>query len=80
MASYTYIGDSGPDGVVVGVSTTSKVAFGGATPVAISALTSYATSAVGTASSTDVSLSPADFALDSSRRRAATKSQSAGLR
>jgi hypothetical protein len=54
MANYTYLGDSGPDGVVIGVSTTSKVAFGGATPLAISALTSYATSAVGTASSTDV--------------------------
>lgn len=54
MANYTYIGDSGPDGSVIGVSTTSKIAFGGATPVAISALTSYATSLVGTASSTDV--------------------------
>lgn len=54
MAAYTQIGDNCPDGIQIGVSTTSKVAFGGGTPVAISALTSYATSLVGTASSTDV--------------------------
>lgn len=54
MPSYTQIGDNGPDGIQIGVSSTSKVAFGGGTPVAISALTSFATSAVGTASSTAV--------------------------
>lgn len=52
MPAYTQIGDNGPDGVQIGVSSTSKVAFGGGTPVAVSALTSYATSDVTTASST----------------------------
>lgn len=54
MVAYTQIGDNSPDGVQIGVSTTSKVGFGGKAPVAISALTSYATSLVATASSTAV--------------------------
>lgn len=52
MPAYTYIGDSNPDGVVIGVASTSKVAFHGTTP--ISQRTGYATSLVGTASSADV--------------------------
>lgn len=52
MASYTYIGDSGPDGVVIGVASTSKFAAFGGTPV--SRRTGYATSLVATASSADV--------------------------
>jgi hypothetical protein len=52
MANYTQIGDNSPDGVQIGVSSTNKVGFGGKAPVAISALTSYATSDVTTASST----------------------------
>lgn len=52
MANYTQIGDNSPDGIQIGVSSTSKVGFGGKAPGAISALGSYATSTLGTASST----------------------------
>jgi S-ribosylhomocysteine lyase LuxS involved in autoinducer biosynthesis len=52
MATYTYIGDSNPDGCVIGVASVDKVGFYGATP--ISQRTGYATSLVGTASSADV--------------------------
>jgi hypothetical protein len=52
MANYTQIGDNSPDGTQIGVSSTSKVGFGGKAPGAISALTSYATSDITTASST----------------------------
>jgi uncharacterized protein (DUF697 family) len=52
MAAYTYLGDSNPDGVVIGIATTDKVGFLGATP--ISRRAGFATSAVGTASSADV--------------------------
>ena len=52
MANYTYIGDSNPDGVVVGVATTNKVAFYGTVPITQRA--GYATSLVATASSADV--------------------------
>jgi hypothetical protein len=62
MANETYLGDNSPSGIIIraqsGVqiaSTTSdKVGFYGATPVAQLTASSYATSNVGTASSTDV--------------------------
>lgn len=54
MPNPTYIGDSGPDGVVVGYTTSHKVAFYGTTPIAQRSGAAQATSAVGTASSTDV--------------------------
>lgn len=53
MADYTIIGDNGPDGVKIGVSSTNKVGFYGATPVSRPS-SSYATSLVATASSADV--------------------------
>lgn len=52
MATYTYIGDGNPDGVMIGAASTEKVGFLGATPIARRA--GYATSAVATASSADV--------------------------
>jgi hypothetical protein len=44
MPNPTYIGDSGPDGVVVGVSATSKVGLYGVTPVTQRASSVQATS------------------------------------
>jgi len=52
MATYTYIGDSNPDGCKIGIASSDKIGFLGATPV--SQRTGYATSLVATASSTDV--------------------------
>ena len=52
MPSYTQIGDNSPDGIQIGASTSNKVAFFGGTPIAQVTASSYATSAVGTASST----------------------------
>jgi hypothetical protein len=63
MANYTQIGDNSPDGVQIGVSSTNKVGFGGKAPVAISALTSYATSDITTASSTAVNTKHAAFMI-----------------
>lgn len=62
MANETFLGDNSPSGIIIraqsGVqiaSTTSdKVGFYGAAPVAQLTASSFATSAVGTASSTDV--------------------------
>lgn len=54
MANYTYIGDSGPDGVVIGYGTTNKVGFYGTAPAAQRSGAAQATSLVGTASSTAV--------------------------
>ncbi len=44
MPTPTYIGDSGPDGVVIAQAQTSKAAFYGATPVAQRASSLQATS------------------------------------
>lgn len=49
-----YLGDNGPDGLGIGTATTEKVGFYGATPIAQPSAYSFATSAVGTASSADV--------------------------
>lgn len=54
MPAYTQIGDNSPDGTQVGASSSSKVAFFGATPRAQVSASSAATSAIGTASSTAV--------------------------
>jgi hypothetical protein len=54
MTAYTQIGDNSPDGIQVGASTSSKVAFFGATPRAQVTASSAATSLVGTASSTAI--------------------------
>ncbi len=53
MANYTYLGDSCPDGSVIGVSTSSKVGFYGAVPIVQPSASSFATSTVATASSAD---------------------------
>lgn len=52
MPAYTYLGDSNPDGVVIGIASSDKVGFLGATP--ISRRTGFATSLVATAASSDV--------------------------
>jgi hypothetical protein len=52
MAVY-YVGDNGPDGVCLGTATTEKIGFYGKTPI-VQPTSSFATSAVGTASSADV--------------------------
>lgn len=54
MPNYTQIGDNSPDGIQVGASTSSKVAFFGGTPIAQVTASSAATSLVGTASSTAI--------------------------
>lgn len=48
-----YVGTNGSGGVVVGLSSTEKIAFYGTTPV-VQRTAAVATSAVGTASSADV--------------------------
>lgn len=53
MAVYE-VGDNGPDGARLGKDSTKKVGFYGATPIAQPSTYSFATSAVGTASSIDV--------------------------
>jgi len=52
MTAYTQIGDNSPSGSQFGASTSSKVGFWGATPVAQITASSAATSSFGTASST----------------------------
>lgn len=42
-----YLGSNGPDGTVLGTSTTEKIGFFGATPVVQQTLTSAVTSATG---------------------------------
>jgi hypothetical protein len=54
MAEYTYLDDGNDDGVVIARTSAHKVGFFGATPVAQITASSFATSAVGTASSADV--------------------------
>lgn len=54
MPAYTYIGDGNPDGIVIAASSSEKVGFYGATPIARVTASSYATSLVATASSADV--------------------------
>lgn len=54
MASYEYVGYNGPDGLVIGKSSSEKVAFYGGTPVSQRAAACQATSTIGTASSADV--------------------------
>lgn len=49
MADYTYIGDNGDDGTIVGALSTDKVGFFGATPVVQVAVTAVST---GTATTT----------------------------
>jgi len=49
-----FLGDNGPDGMSVGLDATAKIGFYGKTPIAQASVTSFATSAVGTASSADV--------------------------
>lgn len=53
MPNYTQLGDNSPDGAQFGVSTSSKIGFFGATPIAQPSASSFATSAVATASSAD---------------------------
>ena len=49
MASYCYLGDGNPDGMMIGISSTEKIGFYGTTPSAqISHITSLATTAVTT--------------------------------
>jgi hypothetical protein len=52
MATYDILGSNSPDGSKIGIASSDKVGFLGATP--ISQRTGYATSLVATASSTDV--------------------------
>lgn len=54
MAAYTYIGDGNPDGIMIQASSSEKIGFYGATPIARVTASSYATSLVATASSADV--------------------------
>lgn len=54
MATPTYIGDNGPDGMVIAKASSDKVGFYGASAVSQRAAAAQATSTVGTASSTDV--------------------------
>lgn len=54
MAEYTYLDDGNDDGVVIARTSAHKVGFFGATPIAQITASSFATSAVGTASSADV--------------------------
>lgn len=54
MASYERVDYGSPDGCQIGGATTDKVAFYGTTPITQRAGAAQATSAVGTASSTDV--------------------------
>ena len=54
MASYERVDYGSPDGCQIGGATSDKVAFYGTTPITQRAGAAQATSAVGTASSTDV--------------------------
>ena len=45
MATIDYVGDSGPDGVVVAKDTTTLLAFHGSTPIAQASIASLATAA-----------------------------------
>jgi len=49
-----YVGDNGPDGMSLGTSATEKVSLYGVTPIVQRSGAAQATSAVGTASSADV--------------------------
>lgn len=49
-----YLGDNGPDGVSVGVSTTTKASFYGVTPIVQRSGAAQATSLLSTASSTAI--------------------------
>ena len=53
MADYNYLSDGRPAGVVLGNDSTDKVGFYGTTPI-VQRTAAVATSAVGTASSADV--------------------------
>lgn len=55
MPSYEQVGYGSPDGLVVQRTTSEKVGFYGVAPISQRAGAAQATSAVGTASSTDVS-------------------------
>lgn len=54
MPNPTYIGDSGVDGVVIGASTSSKVAFFGSTPVSQRSSSIQATSFLSASSNVTV--------------------------
>jgi hypothetical protein len=54
MANYQYPLDGRPDGAILGQSTGEKLAFYGSTPIVQRSGAAQATSAVGTASSADV--------------------------
>jgi len=54
MPDYMYVTDGRPDGAIIAATTSEKIGFYGATPIAQRSGSAQATSAVGTASSTAV--------------------------